>query len=137
MIFGGRYALVAACLVAASSCPSFGASLTDRPPPSLLRENVECMVRTLKAMPEINTVKSEVARFGGMPSAFVQYRDRSNAGQGATIRFETRGLDPPFAFLTAMGGLHTPGTALNDYGVRRIERAWKVRCNVDASTVFV
>lgn len=95
------------------------------------------MVGTLQAMPEIDSVKSSVARYGGMPQAMVQYRDLSKAGQGATIRFQARGLEAPYQFQTMMGGLSTPRTPPNDFGVRRIEGAWKTRCNVKAMTLFI
>ena len=96
------------------------------------------MVRTLQAMPQIDSVKSKVARYAGMPDALVQYRDRSKAGQGATIRFETiRKLEPPFEFETAFGGLTAPGKSPNTFGVSRVINAWKVHCGVDANFMFV
>lgn len=94
------------------------------------------MVETLKAAPDIDSVKSEVARYAGMPSAFVQYRDRSKAGQGATIRFEARGLEPPFDFQVAFSGLTTPGKSPNTFGAGAVANAWKAHCGVNAFVFF-
>jgi hypothetical protein len=94
------------------------------------------MVRTLKAMPGIDSVKFEVARYGGMPNALVQYRDRSRAGKGATIRFESRQLDPPFYFHTMLGGLTSVNAPPNDFGTGAAAKAWKASCNVGADVLY-
>ena len=84
----------------------------------------------------IDSVKFEVARYGGMPNAFVQYRDRSKAGQGATIRFESRQMDPPFIFMVALSGLGSEDRPPGDFGTGVVTKAWKARCNVDAYVLF-
>jgi hypothetical protein len=132
----GRLALAVACIAIADPSAAICASLTDRPPPASLQKDVQCMVRTLKAMPKIDSVKSEVARYGGMSNAFVQYRDRSKAGQGATIRFVARGLAPPFDFQAAFSGLTAPGASPNTFGATRIASAWKAHCGVNAIFFF-
>jgi hypothetical protein len=87
-------------------------------------------------MPGIDRVKSEVARYAGMPNALVQYRDRSKAGQGATIRFAARQLDAPYYFMTGLPGLWDGKTPPSDYGTGAVAHAWKARCNVAAGAVY-
>ena len=124
-------------ILAVTTHSALGASLTDRPPPLSLQKDVRCMVETLKAMPKIDSVKFEVARYGGMPNAFVQYRDRSKVGQGETIRFEARALEPPFTFHTMLGGLYNGNAPPSDFGTGAITKAWKARCKIDADVLFV
>ena len=112
--------------------------ILKRPVPEALVKDVNCMVKVLRTMPQIEHIKSEAVRIGGMPQASVEYRDNSKVGEGTTLRFRANGLEPPYFFQIGLGGLVDSRIGHpHSFGVDRVMTAWKARCDVNSVILFI
>lgn len=121
---------MALLLASVGIAPAFAQGI--KPSPELATQ-VACMTRTLEQTAGIDQVRSDF-----VAGASVSYRDNSEAGKGATLKFKTISLQPPYQFQVTLGGLVDPRTGSpNTFGTDRIKALWKARCGVNALTLFV
>jgi hypothetical protein len=126
--------------VFAAVSAAHAASMDDVMPE--LRQDAECMLRTLKSVPGIDGTEIGFSDTGRWSHPFIQYRAPPlSDGYRATIRFEatksfySSGDKKPF-FIVALSGISSPGEDPPTYGTGAVGKLWEEKCDVHAMVLF-
>jgi hypothetical protein len=106
-----------------------------------LRKNIACMTMVLKTTPNVYQVETGIWHDGGWDYPLVRYRytDYKRSGT-STIQFiaqQTYNNGPVIYFMTTLRGIFPPrDSGPPDFGTKKVSRAWKEKCGVDASILY-
>ena len=126
--------------VLAAASTAYATSMNDITPE--LRQDVECMQRTLKSVPGVDGTEIGVSDTDGWSHPFIQYLAPPRPyGYRPTIRFEATknfysSSDRKPFFIVALSGIASPGEDPPTYGTGAVAKLWEEKCDVHAMVLF-
>jgi hypothetical protein len=107
------------------------AQLKDVPPS--LKQTAECMLKILKAMPDVIEPKLGATTTEGWVHPFLEYRAAEALTKFDPIRFVAEKSDNGgFSFLAVKSGLGSPEFHVTDVVIKK----WKALCDANANVLF-
>jgi hypothetical protein len=123
----------AAVLIAAWVAVSISAQAQAGDVPLPLRQSAQCMLKVLKATPEVSESKLGVTTTDGWSHPFLEYRAAEALSDADPIRFDAKRSDRGgYWFLAVKSGLGAPEGHVTDSVIKK----WKTQCSVDANVLF-